>query len=65
MMKFRTLPLVMAVFTIPCAMVPFAQCTVDAGCTLDKGGKCVVNPAAPPVNCTALMLSSGAWVSKP
>ena len=40
--------------TIPCAMVPFAQCTVDAGCKLDKGGKCVVNPAAPPVNCRAV-----------
>ena len=47
--------------TIPCAVVPLPECTVDAGCKADnKGGKCEVDPAAPPANCTALMSSSGA-----
>jgi hypothetical protein len=49
---------------IPCAVVPLAECTVDAGCKVDKGGKCVVDPVAPSVNCTALMSSSGAELGK-
>jgi hypothetical protein len=31
---------------------------------VDKGGKCVVDPAAPPVNCTALMSSFSAVLGK-
>ena len=47
---------------IPCASVPAAFCTADAGCKLEKSGACVKDSAAPPVNCTSLMTSSGEQV---
>ena len=47
---------------IPCASVPVAFCTADAGCKLEKGGACVTDSAAPPVNCTSLMSSTGEQV---
>jgi len=48
---------------IPCASVPAAFCTADAGCKLEKSGACVKDSAAPPVNCTSLMTSSGEQVA--
>ena len=47
---------------IPCSIVPIDFCTVEAGCKIFKG-VCEVDTLAPPVNCSALMTSTGAAVT--
>lgn len=46
---------------IPCSQVPDVFCTADAGCK-QSGSSCVDDPSAPPINCTSLLVSSGAGV---
>jgi len=48
--------------TIPCSTVPVAFCNAAAGCqVVDED--CQGDPNSPPINCTALMTSTGAAVA--